>query len=97
MSLTVSLLSLTQVFWLPCCHVFLLSYRQAGDYSRWSAAPRDASYTEDTAVCMEYLPQQPKTWNPFSCVSTPAAGSTSSQTHGRVSRWLPWSSAAIAV
>lgn len=21
-------------------------------------------------MCMEYLPQQPKTWNPFACVST---------------------------
>lgn len=43
---------------------------QPANYQRWAAAPRDASYVEDEAVCMEYLPQQPKTWNPFSCVST---------------------------
>jgi hypothetical protein len=48
------------------CSLFAL---QATDYQRWSAAPRNADYTEDEAVCMEYLPQQPKTWNPFSCVS----------------------------
>lgn len=42
---------------------------QPNDYQRWSAAPRNRDYVEDEAVCMEYLPQQPKTWNPFACVS----------------------------
>lgn len=49
----------------------LLPCMQPTDYQRWSAAPRNMDYTEDEAVCLEYLPQQPKTWNPFACVSVP--------------------------
>ncbi|KAF8069552.1 hypothetical protein HT031_001669 [Scenedesmus sp. PABB004] len=40
----------------------------ATDYMRWNFdGTAGFNYTSPTDSCMEYLPQQPKTWNAFSC------------------------------
>jgi hypothetical protein len=41
---------------------------QLTDYQRWDVG-RGFSFQEPEPLCVEYLPQQPKAWNPFSCVS----------------------------